>query len=437
MLVLEFVAIIALILINGAFAMSELAVVSSRRSRLQSMAESGHAGARAALALIDSPSRFLSTVQIGITLVGVVAGAFGGATLGARFGGWLASFPVLGEIGEILGIGSVIIVITYLSIVLGELVPKRVALKSPERTASIVARPMQFLSRIASPFVWLLGTSTDGLLRLLGLYGERESTVTEDEVRSMISEGTRAGIFAPEEKKMIDGVLRLADRSVRTIMTPRPGVVWLDLDASADELLRIVRTGGHSRYPVCRGNLDELIGIMHVRDLLPESAEAKPLDVQARATKALVVHEATPVLKLLDLMKWSGQHLAIVVDEYGSVEGLATTTDILETVAGDLPEAGDESEPAAARRADGSWLIDGAMPVDEFEESVGLPGLRTGGDFHTVAGFVLHVLGHIPKTGESFLHADHQFEIVDMDGHRIDKILVTPPEAAVSDEEQM
>ncbi|MGQ9370623.1 hemolysin family protein [Azospirillum sp. A39] len=433
MLALEIVTIVLLTLLNGLFAMSELAVVSSRRARLQHMADTGNRGARVALRLIDDPGRFLSTVQIGITLVGVVAGAFGGATLGDRFGAWLDTIPALGGYGEVVGLGLVLVAITFLSIVLGELIPKRVALKNPERTAALVAGPMRMLSRVAAPFVWLLGTSTEAVLRLLGLHGEREATVTEEEVRSMITEGTQAGVFAPEEKEMIDGVLRLADRTVRSIMTPRPDVAWLDLDDPQEALLAEIRAGGHSRYPVCRGELDEFVGIVHTRDLLEAAIQGRPFDLVAAAVKPLVVHDGTPILKLLDLMKRSGLHMAVVVDEYGSVEGVVSITDILEIIAGDLPEAGEAPEVGAVRRDDGSWLIEGWMPVDEFEDTVGLRGLRgerERGDFHTVAGFVLNALGHVPTAGESFDHAGARFEVVDMDGRRIDKILVVPPPPA-------
>ena len=424
MLGVEIAIIVLLTLLNGAFAMSELAVVSSRRARLQVMADGGNAGARTALRMIDEPSRFLSTVQIGITLVGVGAGAFGGATLGARFGAWLDTIPVFGGYGEVVGYGTVIIAITYLSIVLGELIPKRIALKNPERIASIVARPMRLLSTVAAPFVWLLGASTDTLLRLLGLHGKRESTITEEEVRSMITEGTQAGVFVPQEKRMIDGVLRLADRTVRAIMTPRPEVIWLDTNESVDALLDKIRSAGHSRYPVCRGDLEDIIGIVHARDLLDDAARGKPFHLERRAVKPLVVHDGTSVLKLLDLMKSSGQHFAVVVDEYGIVEGVITITDILETIAGDLPEAGEVPEVGAVRREDGSWLVEGWMPVDEFEETIGLSGVRGAGKFHTVAGFVLNTLGHVPTVGEAFEHGGFRFEVVDMDGRRIDKILV-------------
>jgi putative hemolysin len=423
---LEIVIIVALTLLNGVFAMSELAVVSSRKARLQGMADQGVRGARAALRLIDDPSRFLSTVQIGITMVGVIAGAYGGATLGERFGTWLNSFAILAGYGEVVGYVAVIVAITYLSIVLGELIPKRIALRAPERTASIIAGPMKTLSRITAPFVWLLGTTTDLLLRLLGLQGGREDTVTEDEVRSMISEGTEAGVFDPREKEMIDGVLRLADRTVRTIMTPRPDVVWLDVGDSQEVVINEIRTSGHSRFPVCRGELDEVVGILHNKDLLELAFQGKPIDLAGAAAKPLVVHDGTPILKLLDMMKRSGLHMAIVVDEYGSVEGLVTITDILETIAGDLPEPGEDEEIDAIQRDDGSWLVNGSMPVDEFEHVVGLRGLKEIGDYHTIAGFVLHGVGHVPNAGESFEHQGVRFEVVDMDGRRIDKILVVP-----------
>ncbi|CAO3456855.1 hemolysin family protein [Azospirillum argentinense] len=435
MLSFEIAIIVALTLLNGVFAMSELAVVSSRKARLQSMADQGNSGARMALRLIDDPSRFLSTVQIGITLVGVVAGAYGGATLGDRLGQWLDSFPALAGRGELLGVGGVLVVITYLSIVLGELIPKRIALKSPERVASLIAPPMRLLSRIAAPFVWLLGASTDLLLRLLGLQGAREESVTEEEVRSMISEGTQAGVFAPAEKEMIDGVLRLADRTVRTIMIPRPDVAWLDLGKAQADQLAAIRAGGHSRYPVCRGELDELVGVIHTRDLVDALVEGRPFDLEAQVARPLVVHDGTPILKLLELMKTSGHHLAVVVDEYGSIEGIVTLTDILETIAGDLPDVGEAMETAAVRREDGSWLVEGWMPVDEFEDTLGLRGVRGTGDFHTVAGLVLHHLGHVPVAGEAFEWNGVRVEVVDMDGRRIDKVLVVPrpdPSAAAA-----
>jgi putative hemolysin len=434
MLVFEIAIIVALTVLNGVFAMSELAVVSSRKSRLQHMADEGVSGARTALRLIDDPSRFLSTVQIGITMVGVVAGAYGGATLGDRLGSWLGSFPALDGYGRIIGVGSVLVVITYTSIVIGELIPKRIALQNPERTASLIARPMRLLSRVAAPFVWLLGASTDALLRMLGLHGEREATVTEEEVRSMITEGTQAGVFDPREKEMIDGVLRLADRTVRAIMTPRPDVVWLDVHDKPEAVIKEIQTSGHSRFPVCRGELDELVGIVQNKDLLSFGFQGKPLNLEAAAVKPMVVHDATPILKLLDLMKRTGMHMAVAVDEYGSVEGIVTLTDVMESIAGDMPDPGEIAEQAAVQRDDGSWLVSGSMPVDEFESHFGMRGLRDDGDFHTVAGYVLRHIGHIPTAGESFEREGARFEVVDMDGRRIDKILVIP-RAQAADED--
>lgn len=424
MIALEIGVLVALTLLNGLFAMSELALVSSRKVRLQQMAESGSRGARTALRLIADPTRFLSTVQIGITMVGVVAGAYGGATLGERFGAVLAT--VLGEQGRTLGVAVVIVAITYLSIVIGELIPKRIAMRSPESIAAAVARPMRLLSRIAAPFVWLLGASTNLVLRLLGLHGSRDGTVTEEEVRSLITEGTHAGIFAPEEKAMIDGVLRLADRTVRAVMTPRAEVAWLDAGASQEALMAQIRAGGHSRYPVCRGTLDEVVGVVHTRDLLQRAVEGEPFDLEAAMTEPLVVPDGIAILRLLELMKRSRTHMAVVADEYGSIEGVATITDIVEIVAGELPDHGEASQPPAIRRDDGTWLVEGWMPVDELEHATGLRNLRGDGSYHTAAGFVLASLGRLPKPGEWFLHEGSRIEVLDLDGRRIDKLLVVP-----------
>lgn len=435
MVTLEVLFLLLLTVLNGLFAMSELAIVSSRRVRLQQLVEAGSAGARAALRLMDDPSRFLSTVQIGITLIGIFAGAFGGATVADRLGDRLDRIPALAGNGDAIAIGIVVVAITYLSLIIGELVPKRVALRNPERVAALVARPMRTLSRIAAPVVWFLGTSTDAVLRLLGLSGTREATVTEEEIKSLITEGTRAGIFDPREKLMIEGVLRLADRTVRSIMTPRHAVAWLDVEDDLDAIRQEIRTARVSRFPVCRGDLDEVIGVVQTKDLLDRLLQGAPLDLASAARKPLVVHDGTPVLKLLDLFKRFRAPMAIVVDEYGSVEGVVTKMDILETIAGDLGETGLEHEPDAVRRDDGSWLINGRMPVDEFEDVVGLRGLRDGGDYHTVAGFVLSRLGHIPTAGESFTWNGARFEVMDMDGRRIDKILVVPPPPQPEEEE--
>lgn len=423
----ESLVVLLLICLNGLLAMSELAIVSSRRVRLEHLAARGNRGARAALALIAHPARFLATVQVGITLIGIVAGAFGGATLAEPLGIWLDTLPGVAPNGETIAVVLVVAVITYLSLVIGELVPKRVALRAPERVAVRVARPMMLLSRLGAPAVWLLGSSTELILRLLGIRGGREETVTEEEVRALITEGTRAGVFVPQEKEMIEGVLRLADRTVRATMTPRASIAWLDLADPAEMQQEEIRESGHSRLLVCRGGIDELVGVASTRDLLHRALAGEPLDVEAVLMKPLIVHEGLPVLRLLDMFRTAPMNLAVVVDEYGSVQGVVSPTDILKTIAGAVPEHGEPQEADAVRRADGSWLVDGMMPVDEFEDRVGLRRLRATGDFDTIAGFALWQLGRLPQAGDAFDWNGWRFEVVDMDGRRIDKLAVVPP----------
>lgn len=417
----QFLFIFALILLNGVFAMSELAVVSSRRARLKRL---GTHGALAALRLIDDPSRFLSTVQIGITLIGIGAGAYGGATIGKEFGAWLNhSLPFLAPYGEALGMGLVILLITYLSLIFGELVPKRVALHNPERIAVLLAPFMVWLSRVAAPLVWLLKMSTDAMLRLLKRDLPRENIVTEDEIKSLITEGTQSGIFVPQEREMIEGVLRLADRTVRRIMTPRSEVGWLDIGADTATIQQQIAAADYSHFPVCRDNLDELVGIVSSKDLLDAALRGEPLELGRYIREPLVVPEGTLAFRLLDQLKKSRAHIAVVVDEFGMIEGVATLTDMMQSIVGELAETPTQK---AVRRDDGSWLVDGMLPIDEFEFHVGLHGLKSQGKFETVGGFVLHVLGHFPVTGEYFIHEGTRFEVVDMDGHRVDKLLVHP-----------
>jgi putative hemolysin len=422
---LELAIALVLIGLNGLFALSELAVVSARKARLKTMADARRPGATAALALAEEPGRFLSTVQIGITLVGILAGAFGGATLAGRLGAWLDRFPVVAPHGDALAIAIVVPAITYLSLIVGELVPKRIALANPERVASALAPAMNALSRIASPAVWLLRASTEAVLGLLGLSGTRDAAVTEEEVRSMITEGTQAGIFVPQEREMIEGVMRLADRTVRAVMTARTDIVWIDIEDDRDEILRTLSEARHSRLLVCRGSTDEPIGVVHTKDLLPAVLRHETIDLQAHLVPPLVVPDRTPALRLLDLFRREGVHMAVVVDEFGSTQGVVTPTDVLESIAGELPERGEEPELELVRRDDGSWLVDGLLGIDEFEDRTGLKGLREGQDFQTVAGFVLHHLGHLPNVGEAIEVGDLKFEVMDMDGRRIDRILVS------------
>ncbi len=424
MVYVEIAFVVLLTVLNGLLAMSELAVVSSRRARLEHMATAGDRGARAALKLIDDPGRFLSTVQIGITLIGILAGAVSGATLANRLGHWLDTFPLLAGRGDTIAIPLVVVSITYLSLVVGELVPKRIAMSRPERIATLVARPMFAMSRVTAPAVWLLRLSTEAALRLLHIDQTKETTITEEEVKSLIAEGTRAGIFVPQEKAMIEGVLRLADRPAVAIMTPRQELVWLDLDAPPEATRQILATSRFSRLPVCQGAVDHAVGVVHTKTLLPRALLGEQIDLQESMVPALIVPESTPVLSLLDRFRGESVHMAIIVDEYGMTQGIATPTDILEAIAGHLVEVGEESTRPLVRRSDGTWLVDGLLPMDAFEDGVGLRGLAGSGGFHTVGGFILHRLGHLPVVGESVEALGARFEVIDMDGRRIDKVLV-------------
>jgi putative hemolysin len=427
MVYLELAAVLLLILLNGFFAMSELAVVSARKIRLQSMADSGSRAAATALSLQDDPSRFLSAVQIGITLIGVVNGAVGGTTLGERLGGWLAERGIAGDHAEAVGIGLVVLTITYLSLIAGELVPKRIALNSAERIAVMAAPVLRLTARVTAPFVWLLGLSTELMLKLLRVPEKPESVVSEEEVKSLIAEGTATGVFEPEERKMIEGVMRLSDRTVRSLMTPRLDVTWLDLNDDDVTLRRRLRETAHSRLPVCRGGLDDVLGVASVRDMLNALLADQPFDLRAATRDALVVHDGTEVLRLLELFRQHRQSMAVVVDEYGTVEGVATLTDVLEAIAGELPGRDEALEQEVVRRPDGSLLIDGMLAVEEAEAVLGLRDLRGGDDgYHTLAGLVLHRLGHLPRVGEHVDVGGWRLEVVDMDGRRIDKILAAP-----------
>ncbi|KGM31481.1 hemolysin family protein [Inquilinus limosus] len=425
-MIVELVIVVALILLNAFFAMSELALVSARRARLQNMADSGHRGARAALALAEDPNRLLSTVQVGITLIGIFAGAFGGATLSVPLRDWLVTIPGMGPWADELSFALVVVAITYFSLIVGELVPKRIALNHAEAIASRVARPMQMVAAIGAPIVWLLQRSTELVLRLLGVSAVPAQTVTEEEVKSMIAEGTEAGVFVEAEREMIDGVLRLADRSVRSIMTPRHEMVWIDLEDSPDEIRRTIAESGCSRFPVARGELDELQGVIQTKDMLDRMLQGGPFDVAETMRPPLVVPDGTPALKLLTTFRSAPIHLAVVVDEYGSVEGLVTPSDILAAIAGEVADLTDvPGGYSIVRREDGSWLVDAMIPIDEVERLLRLRGLRSeDGDYQTLAGFVLWHLGHLPKVAESFIENGVRYEVLDLDGNRIDKVLI-------------
>ncbi len=419
--------VVLLILLNGFFAMSELAIVSARRARLKQMADEGKKGARLTLRLAEDPISFLSIVQTGITLNSILAGAFSGATLTDPFAEYLNSIDWIAPHGRPLAIGITVAGVTYFSLVVGELVPKRIGLAYAEPIAVRVAHTMKLFAQLAAPLVWILRRSTEFLLRLIGLNEQRKTAVTEEEVKSLIAEGAEKGIIKPAEKNMIEGVMRLADRTVRTIMTPRLDMVWLNADDPAAAHKNAIRTSGYSRFPVARGDLEEILGVVHAKDILNASFDGHPLDFKTIMRPALIVPDTTPILRLLDQFKQSGQHIALVVDEYGSAEGLVSVTDILEAITGDLPERGQESETKPVQREDGSWLLDGMAAIDEVETLFGLKNMRGEGDFHTLAGFIIEKLGRIPSAGDHFMSDGARFEVVDMDGRRVDKVLVYPP----------
>lgn len=424
----ESVIILGLILLNGAFAMSELAVVSSRRTRLQSLAGQGRTGAKEALALAADPGRFLSAVQIGITLIGILNGVFSGATLGSQLTGALLEAGVGPGLAGTLGFGSVVVIVTYLSVVIGELVPKNLALRNPEAIACAVAPAMVAVSWIAAPAVWLLDASTKLVFRIFGGAGGDTSHVTEEEIRQLIAEAESAGVLEKDERRMISGVLRLADRNVVGIMTPRTEVDWIDITESEEEIKARVLTTVHSRLPVGEGSTDATIGVVQTKELLAAMVTGKPLDIRALLRKAPIIPETMSALDALSTLREGEVPMVLIHDEYGNFEGLATPADILEAIAGVFRGEGERRDPFAVQREDGTWLISGAMPADEMAELLGiqLPEKR---DYQTVAGFVLAGMRHLPAVGEGIDLHGWRFEIVDMDGRRIDKILVAraPP----------
>jgi putative hemolysin len=421
MLIVELAAVFALILINGLLALSELAVVSSRRSRLKAMEQRGVRGSAAALRLAADPGRFLSSVQIGITLVGVLSGAFSGSTLGLRLALWLESVGVPDAYAEFLGIGLVVVLITYLSVVVGELVPKQIALRNPERFAVMVAPAMTWVATIAAPAVALLDVSGRVLMKLFRLNQTSEDRVSDDEIRTLIAEAESAGVIEPEERQLIVGVMRLGDRSVRDVMTPRGDVEMVDLTKPSAEILESIRASRHSRLPVHRGDPDVALGIIQAKDLVDAFINGMDIDAQDFVRQAPVVPDTVSALDALESLRKSPVHMALVHDEYGQFEGIVTSADILEAIAG----AFRHEEPVnrkAVRRADGSWLMDGDMRVDEAAELLGLE-LPEDRPYQTLAGLVLEVIGHIPAVGEDSVYQHWRFEVVDLDGRRIDKIL--------------
>lgn len=418
----EILIVVALTVINGLLAMSELAVVSSRPARLRGLSEQGRKGAQIALKLAEDPGRFLSTVQIGITLVGVLSGAFSGATLGARLADWLETQGLSRTAADTAGVGLVVVAITYLSLIIGELVPKQVALRDPERVATRVAPAMLLLSKVGAPLVFLLDMSGKAVLALLGQKGGGEERVTEEEVRSIIAEAETAGVLERDERAMIAGVMRLADRSARALMTPRRDVEIVDLSDDMEEIRAQFKATRRSRLPVQDGESDTITGVVLVKDLFDLAPEATVADIRPLVSEAPIVMDAANALQVLRAIRASRVHMALVFDEYGHFEGVITPGDVLEAITGVFQEE-DDDEPAIVTRKDGSYLVAGWMPVDEFSHELGIPVPRDA-DFQTVAGFVLHELHHLPQVGEVFEKDGWRYEIVDLDGRRIDKVLV-------------
>lgn len=423
----EFLLIVVLILLNGVFAMSEIAVVSARRVRLQQRAEQGDAGARAALALANQPTRFLSTVQVGITLIGTLVGAFGGATLAAELAHRLDRVPFLAPYSATLSLALVVLLITYLSLVLGELVPKRVGMANPERIAALIARPMQGLSKLTAPAVSLLEVSTQLVARLLGIRASEEPPVTEEELRFMMSQGTEAGVFEEAERELVNRVLALGDRWISSMMTPRTEMTWLDIDAPPEANWSKMAASGHTQFPVCRGKVDNVLGMVSTDDLWSQMANSESPSLQAALQEPLFMPETLPILRAVEIFKQTGMETALVLDEYGGIDGLVTLFDILEAVIGEIPYEGDRYETEITRREDGSWLLDGLLPADEFQALFGIkemPGEDK--DYQTLGGLIMALMNAIPAAGDHFDWQGLRIEVVDMDGLRVDKVLVTP-----------
>jgi putative hemolysin len=423
MLYLELAIVAVLTCVNGLLAMSELAIVSSRPARLRQMVERDVVGSRRALVLASDPGRFLSTVQIGITLVGVFSGAFSGATLGLRLTGWLIGVGLPPGLAETIGVATVVIGITYASLIIGELVPKQIALRDPEGVAVKVAPAMTVLAKVAMPLVWLLDASGKLILRLIGQSAKAEGKLTEDELKSVIAEAESAGVLEPGEREMIAGVMRLADRTVSAVMTPRRDVDMIDLAADAETVRKRILDTRHTNLPACDGNPDETLGVIQVKDLLDAYVSGRTIVFEEFVRQAPIIPETADVLDILATLKQSPVHMGLVHDEYGHL-GVVTTADILEAIVGVFRTHDDSDTPYAVQREDGSYLISGSMPVDEFRELLNLPGAQDNA-YHTVAGFVLEGFGYLPKAGESFDAAGWRFEVVDMDGRRVDKLLAS------------
>jgi putative hemolysin len=421
----EILIILAVILLNAVFVLSEMSVASSRKARLQQRANEGDNRAITVLELLQHPNLFLATVQIGITLVGVLVGAVGGATLSEPLSQLLARIPLLTEYADSLALVIVVVAITFVSIVLGELVPKRIALHNPERIASALAGPMIIVSRVFRPFVWLLGRITDFVLRALGVKPGTEPPITEEEIHLLIDQGTQAGVFEAAEQDMVEGVFSLGDQRVYSLMTPRTDIVWLDIDDSIEEIHTKISQSEFSRFPVRQGTLDVILGIVKARDLLVPSLAGDQIKLKDLLRPAFYIPETMFAGRALEIFKEKGTEMLLIIDEFGGLQGLLTITDIVEEIVGQI----EMEEPQATQRQDGSWLLDGMLEVDEFKEIFNLQILPHEDEYETLSGFVMVSLGRVPQATDHFEWQGLRFEVIDMDGRRVDKVLVTtlPP----------
>ncbi len=423
---MEIIFVLFLILLNGVLAMAEIAIVSSRKSKLQHRAAQGDVRAKKALELSANPNRFLSTVQIGITLVGVFAGAYGEATLSKKLAASLVHIPLLGVYNEPISFVIVVGAITYLSLVVGEIVPKRIGLAHPEFVATAAAIPMTMLSRATSPLVSLLSSSTEMILRALHISKGDGAIVSEDEIRLMIREGARTGVFEIAEKDIVERTFQLADKKVTTLMTPRKHVVWLNLRATSKQLVDKIAKHPHTQYPVCDGALDKVVGVVRAEGILMQAFTKKDVQMESLLIKPLFIPDSMGGLQALELFRRSGVHIAIIVDEYANIQGIVSLDDIVTAIMGDMPELGEQQNSQITKRSDSSWLVDGLAPIDEFKQHFHIDALPSeeGGEYETVGGFLMYLLGRVPGVTDTVLWEGFHFEILDMDGNRIDKVLV-------------
>lgn len=423
---MDVILLLLLILLNAMFAMSEMAVVSSRKARLQRMADDGFPGAKAAMALNEEPSAFLSTIQVGITSIGILSGVVGEGLLAASIAGWLSQFQWLAPHAKGVSVAVVVVGITYLSVVVGELVPKRLALLAPERIASVVARPMIWFSGLARPLVLALSSSSAVILKLLGARGTDEPPVTDDEIKVLMEQGAEAGVFHESEQAIVSNVLRLDDQRIGAIMTPRMDLYTIDLQQDEATIRGQIADSPHSRVVVCRGGLEHILGVLRIADLLKPALRGEALDVEAQLAPALYVPETLSTTQLLESFRRERVQFALIVDEYGDLQGLVSLTDVLTSIVGDLPERDDPTDTDVVQREDGSWLVDGSVGFERLQQVLAIDSWPEEDDrgFHTVGGFVMHRLGRIPTVTDHFEVAGFRFEVVDMDRNRVDKILV-------------